>query len=77
MEGLNMSMIGTRELDRAEFEDAEVARTFAFHSNAARDRAEGQERSSRFAPAHAGFSHIDAVAMPGVRMFPSGGLGTA
>lgn len=71
-----MSMIGTFEFNRAADADAELARTFAFRSTSAREMAAGEERSGGFTAASS-FAVVDAVSLPGVRMFPSGGIGSS
>jgi hypothetical protein len=67
-----MSMIGTDELNRAVFEDAEMARAFALRGRAAQEFMASQSAagSGAYAARPSSFSHADAVSLPGVRMFP-------
>jgi hypothetical protein len=75
-EGISMCMIGTDELNRAVFEDAEMARTFALRgSSDAEIRATRPSVSYGVLPSS--FSHADAVSLPGVRMFPMSGASSS
>ncbi len=69
-----MSMIGTDELNRAAWEDADVARTFALRAGATPEFRTAESGRVSYAALPLNFSRSDAVSLPGVRLFPVGGL---
>lgn len=72
-----MCMMGTDELNRAVFEDREMARTFALRASAAPEFMAQPTSSDPYAALPASLARADAVSMPGVRMFPLGGFSSS